>query len=235
MKKTMVSCKGCGAEINVSDSECPYCGHSSVQHFKRKRIDVQDRTDAYVVRQDEDGLTHVHFGDGKAGARPSSGKDTVSAAYRRGAGSYSLFNAEKMMQNWNRLEQQLEMVPETPDHHSSASQGQVLLEILSTIGNLLSHYQVLTTGEVHLNTEEKERLSTAEKTIRPRLRALVAYCDEASKYHRKLHLGEADLARLKQSTITLLGLVDIGESRCSTCGTENHPSAARCKNCGAFL
>jgi hypothetical protein len=232
----MVSCKGCGAEIGGSDSQCPYCGHSSVQHFKRERVDAQDRKDAYMVRQDEDGMTHVHFGDGGTGARPTSGKDKVSAAYRRGAGSYSLFTGEKMIQNWDRLDQQLEMVPDTPDRHSSASQGQVLLEVFSTIGKLLSLYQGLVAGEAHLSTQEKERLTKSEKKTRPRLEALVVFCDAATKrFHKQLQLRESDLARLKQAIITLLGLMDIDNAGCSTCGTENKPGATRCTNCGAPL
>jgi len=41
----------------------------------------------YVVREDDDGVSYVQFGDGKTGARLPSGRNNVVALYRKGSGA----------------------------------------------------------------------------------------------------------------------------------------------------
>lgn len=50
----------------------------------------------YIVRRDDDGTTHVVFGDGVQGARPPSGVENVTAAYRKGIGKPGLVAARKL-------------------------------------------------------------------------------------------------------------------------------------------
>jgi chitodextrinase len=50
----------------------------------------------YIVRIDDDGKTHVTFGDGKRGARPPTGTENVVATYRSGIGLKGLVPAEKL-------------------------------------------------------------------------------------------------------------------------------------------
>jgi hypothetical protein len=50
----------------------------------------------YVVHRDDDGHTHVVFGDGERGARPPSGVENVRARYRSGIGSAGLAPTGKL-------------------------------------------------------------------------------------------------------------------------------------------
>jgi hypothetical protein len=50
----------------------------------------------YIVRRDDDGTTHVIFGDGVQGARPPSGMENVTATYRHGIGSPGLVPERKI-------------------------------------------------------------------------------------------------------------------------------------------
>jgi hypothetical protein len=49
-------------------------------------IDEKAQDVAYIVVFQEDGKTTVTFGDGKKGARPQSGNDSVRAVYRESSG-----------------------------------------------------------------------------------------------------------------------------------------------------
>jgi hypothetical protein len=50
----------------------------------------------YIVRRDDDGTTHVIFGDGIQGARPQSGMENVTATYRHGIGAPGLVPERKI-------------------------------------------------------------------------------------------------------------------------------------------
>ena len=50
----------------------------------------------YVVRLDDDGTTHIIFGDGVHGARPPAGTENIVAAYRSGIGSPGLLDAGQL-------------------------------------------------------------------------------------------------------------------------------------------
>jgi hypothetical protein len=50
----------------------------------------------YVVRLDEDGTTHVMFGDGIHGARPPAGTENIVATYRSGIGSPGMVAAGQL-------------------------------------------------------------------------------------------------------------------------------------------
>lgn len=50
----------------------------------------------YIVRRDDDGTTHVIFGDGVQGARPPSGTENVTATYRHGIGRPGLVPERKI-------------------------------------------------------------------------------------------------------------------------------------------
>ena len=48
------------------------------------RLDGQDK--AYIVRLDDDGMVNIIFGDGKRGARLTTGAENITASYRSGTG-----------------------------------------------------------------------------------------------------------------------------------------------------
>ncbi|HEY0376642.1 MAG TPA: putative baseplate assembly protein [Pyrinomonadaceae bacterium] len=56
----------------------------------------------YVTRQDDDGRTAVHFGDGRTGARLPTGQDNVTARYRKGTGLAGLLKANQLSQLMTR-------------------------------------------------------------------------------------------------------------------------------------
>src|SRR5712691_5789929 len=61
------------------------------------------RDPVYVVRQDADGKSYVQFGDGKTGARLSSGRGNVVARLRTGSGSHGPLKADAKPQPAARL------------------------------------------------------------------------------------------------------------------------------------
>ncbi|MFW9968188.1 MAG: zinc-ribbon domain-containing protein [Candidatus Thorarchaeota archaeon] len=77
----MPSCDACGAEIDVGDKECPYCGHELMKRIDDRLIS-SDREEVYEVDRESG---KVHFGDGITGARPPTG-DSLSSSYRVGGG-----------------------------------------------------------------------------------------------------------------------------------------------------
>ena len=52
----------------------------------------------YIIRQNDQGMTTVMFGDGKTGARLPSGQDNVKAVYRVGTGEQGLLKAHQLTQ-----------------------------------------------------------------------------------------------------------------------------------------
>lgn len=50
----------------------------------------------YLVQQDDDGISHVIFGDGERAARLPTGAENVVAIYRSGAGSEGMLAAQKL-------------------------------------------------------------------------------------------------------------------------------------------
>jgi predicted phage baseplate assembly protein len=50
----------------------------------------------YTIRLDDDGTTTVHFGDGRTGARPSTGPENIVAHYRKGLGRDGNLDAGKL-------------------------------------------------------------------------------------------------------------------------------------------
>lgn len=59
----------------------------------------------YIVREDEEGTSVVQFGDGKTGARPSSGRNNVVAGYRVGLGAHGKLKVGTKAQATGRLSQ----------------------------------------------------------------------------------------------------------------------------------
>jgi len=57
----------------------------------------------YIVREDADGNSFVQFGDGKTGARLSSGQKNVVATYRTGSGAYGELKADTTPQATGKL------------------------------------------------------------------------------------------------------------------------------------
>ncbi|MBE9571497.1 MAG: putative baseplate assembly protein [Proteobacteria bacterium] len=50
----------------------------------------------YITRLDNDGKTHIRFGDGKTGSRLPSGQENVTATYRKGIGLGGLLKADQL-------------------------------------------------------------------------------------------------------------------------------------------
>lgn len=57
----------------------------------------------YIVREDAEGKSIVQFGDGKTGARLSSGRDNVTASYRIGLSAYGTLKAGSKPQATGKL------------------------------------------------------------------------------------------------------------------------------------
>jgi hypothetical protein len=57
----------------------------------------------YIVRENADGASFVQFGDGKTGARLSSGQNNVVAQYRTGSGAYGELKADTHPQATGKL------------------------------------------------------------------------------------------------------------------------------------
>ena len=64
----MVSCEGCGGEIDASFSECPYCGRSIIQHGEEMKKTLDSKDSTYRVSTDDEGLSYIQFGDGQTGS-----------------------------------------------------------------------------------------------------------------------------------------------------------------------
>jgi predicted phage baseplate assembly protein len=59
-------------------------------------IDRDASDESYIVRRDDDGKTHVIFGDGGMGARLPTGIENVRAVYRSGIGMAGMVDAESI-------------------------------------------------------------------------------------------------------------------------------------------
>ena len=56
----------------------------------------------FVTRRDDNEVTSVQFGDGQTGARPPTGQNNISAAYRKGIGHEGMVKAGKITQLMSR-------------------------------------------------------------------------------------------------------------------------------------
>ncbi|MGY5881342.1 MAG: hypothetical protein RTV31_13905 [Candidatus Thorarchaeota archaeon] len=226
----MVSCEGCGGEIAAGTSECPYCGRSVVQRVdeEKKSFDRDER--AYRTSTDEEGLTHLQFGDGQSGSRLPSGSGSVSSHYRQGAGSQGNVSSR-------RLEEQLDQIERIPDpskQKESKDLGVTLVESMGAIGDLMSLYQDSVSQEAHLSTNDRERLATKEERIRPKLEAIVAYCDRVdSKSKKKIGLSDKEIRKIQTTATRALQVTSAG--KCVRCGSANRPGSKKCQNCGSPL
>ncbi len=64
----------------------------------RSLYEAGPRDRVYTARQQEDGSTVVEFGDGVNGARPPTGRENVTAAYRKGTGLDGLLASGQLSQ-----------------------------------------------------------------------------------------------------------------------------------------
>jgi hypothetical protein len=78
-----------------------------VDGIRWKRLDTLFNAGAkcqvYIVREDSDGNSVVQFGDGKTGARLSTGRSNVEAAYRIGIGAHGTLKAGSKPQATGKL------------------------------------------------------------------------------------------------------------------------------------
>jgi hypothetical protein len=229
----MVSCEGCGGEFDAGVRECPYCGRSVVQRAEDEKRTFEGQERTYGASQDDEGFTHVQFGDGHTGARPSSGGG-VSGHYRQGAGSQGNVASERLEEKLDQVNRQLEEVPDPSKHMGSKDVGVALLESISTVGDLMSSYQSSISRESHLSSSDRDRLSKKEEKVKPKLRSMVTFCERVdSKTRKKMGLSEGDVHRIKTSATRALQMMESG--KCSRCGAVNGPGAKQCQNCGFSL
>ncbi len=230
----MTNCEGCGANIDANDKECPYCGHSVIQRTEAQTSTLENQGRIYGTTRDEDGNTHIHFGDGQTGRRPSSSSgDHVTSQYRRGAGSQGSVHSKHLEEKLDYVNRQIERVPDLSEQDGSKDKGITLIESMSAIGDLLSFYQSNVSHEAYLGSS-RERLSQKEEKIRPKLKSIVTFCDRVdSKTQKKMALSDSDIRKVKTTATKTLQMI---ESRmCSGCGAVNRPGTTQCQNCGARL
>jgi len=224
----MVSCEGCGGEIDAGTRECPYCGRSVIQQVEGEKRKVDSDEGVYRISQDEEGSTHIRFGDGQTGARLPSG-DRVSSHYRQGAGSQGNVASERL----EKLDQ-IERIPDPSKQKESKDLGVTLVESMSAIGDMMSLYQDSVSQESHLSTDDRERLSIKEERVRPKLEAIVAFCERAdSKTKKKIGLSDSEIHKIKSTATRALQMTSAG--KCSRCGSVNRPGSKKCQNCGSRL
>ncbi|TFH02439.1 MAG: hypothetical protein E4H14_17650 [Candidatus Thorarchaeota archaeon] len=225
----MVSCEGCGGEIDAGVAECPYCGRSVIQRVDTERGTIKRDGRIYGASQDEAGMTHIQFGDGQTGKRLPSGGSGAGEC-RRGAGSQGNIAAMHLEEKLD----QIERIPDPAKHKESKDLGVTLLESMATFGDLTSIYQSSVSREAHLSTEDRERISKKEKRVKPKLKAIVTFCDKMdSKTKKKLGLSDSEVHKIKTAAARALQMNDAG--KCTKCGTVNRPGTKQCKNCGAHL
>ena len=229
----MVSCEGCGGDLDAGVRECPYCGRSVVQRVEDEKRTFEHHDRTYGASQDDEGLTHIQFGDGRTGARPSS-SDSVSSHYRQGAGSQGNVASGRLEEKLDKVNRQLEKVPDPSKHKESKDVGVALLESVSVVGDLLSFYQSSISQESHLSSGDRDRLSKKEEEVKSKLRSMVTFCERVdSKTRKRMGLSEGDVHRIKTSATRALQIMESG--KCSRCGTVNGPGAKQCHNCGSSL
>jgi hypothetical protein len=231
----MPNCESCGAGIDASDSDCPYCGASVRKHTIAKTSNIERPDKVYTTARDEEGMTYVRFGDGLAGQRPSSGSEGMSASYRQGAGSQGNVPSHVLEEKLDRVTQKLDRIPDPSKQKGSKDTGIVLVETFAEIGDMMSDYQDSISQEAHLNADDSDRLSKKAEKIRPKLKAMVAFCDKVdSKTKKRMGLSDSDIHKIRTTATRTLQITE-SSGKCQGCGTTNRPGSKHCQNCGAPL
>ncbi len=230
----MPNCESCGAGIDASVKECPYCGASVIQRIVVQQKELENPEKGYSIVRDGDGNTQIRFGDGQTGSRLPAGSDNISSTYRQGAGSQGNLSRKQLEEKLDQVSRQLEKVQDPSKSKGSKDEGVVLLDSVSTIGNMLSFYQSSISHEAHLSTNDRDRLSKKEESIRPKLKSMVAFCEKVdSKTQKKMGLSDSDIRKIKVTAARALQMTE--STKCSGCGAENRLGSTRCQNCGAHL
>ncbi|MBD3407544.1 MAG: hypothetical protein GF411_15615 [Candidatus Lokiarchaeota archaeon] len=224
----MVSCEGCGANIDENDSECPYCGHvgSGKKTDTTSTTMSDDRTFA-VVRGDGD-TTHIRFGDGVTGRRPRSSGTRTS--YRHGGGIAST------VKKIEHLDQTITRGQHALERGKEKDAGVKMVEAFATLSDLLSVYQDQVSHEGHLSTEESDRLSAKEKRVKPKVQSLVETCERLDhKTMKKMKVSDEKIRRIKSIALQFLEISSRRAGKCSTCGAKNPTGTTTCQRCGASI
>jgi len=232
----MPNCESCGAAIDTGDTECPYCGASVTQTTVVHKSELERPEKVYTTATDADGNTHIRFGDGQTGHRPSSGSDNVSVTYRQGAGSQGNVPTGQIVEKLDQVNRHLDKIPDPSKHKGSRDEGVALVESMAAVGDLLSFYQSSVSRESHLSTDDRDRLSKKEERIRPKLKSMVAFCDKVdSKKQKKMGLSDSDIHNIRTTATRALQLTEAKSGKCAGCGSMNRPGSRNCQNCGAPL
>ena len=230
----MPNCDSCGAGIDAGDLECPYCGASIRQKTTAQTSTLGSSGSTFETRMNDDGSTHIHFGDGKTGARPHSGD--ISAQYRAGAGTQGNVPASYVEEKLDNASQFLDRIPDSNKHKGTRDEGVIMVESLSALGDLLSVYQSKVSSEAHLSTDDQERISKKEERVRHKLESMVRFCDMVdSKTKKKMGLSESDIHRMRTTARRILQASESRTGKCSKCGMQNKPGSKHCSKCGALL
>ncbi|TXT57847.1 MAG: hypothetical protein BAJATHORv1_10555 [Candidatus Thorarchaeota archaeon] len=217
----MANCDGCGADIEPHTSECPYCGHT----ISTTKSD--DKTFG-VVRGDGDTTpaTHVRFGDGDIGRRPSS--SGIRASYRSGEGIVST------VKKIEHLDQTLTRGQDSLERGKEKDAGVKMVEAFATLSDLISTYQKMISQEAHLSTKDNERLSAKEERIRPQVQSLIEICERLdSKTMKRMKISQTEIRRIHSTAKQFLELSSRRAGICSTCGAKNPSKKRTCQRCGA--
>ncbi|MHA1614993.1 MAG: hypothetical protein ACTSYJ_09125, partial [Candidatus Thorarchaeota archaeon] len=219
--------------IDANDKECPYCGHSIIQRTEAQTSTLENQGRIYGTTRDEDGNTHIQFGDGQTGNRLPSGRNNIASKYHQGAGSQGSVQSIHLEEKLDRVDRHADRASDLSKQEGSKDMGIALLESMSAIGDLLSFYQSKVSQEAYLGSS-RERLSQKEEKITPKLKSIVTFCDRVdSKTQKKMGLSDSDIRKVKTTTTKTLQMI---ESRmCSGCGAVNRPGTIQCQNCGARL
>lgn len=232
----MPNCESCGAGIDTKDKECPYCGASVIQKTAVYQSRIEKSEKEYSTSRDADGNVQIRFGDGETGRRLPSGSGGISSTYRQGAGSQGNAPSGNLEEKLDRIDRQLAKVPDPSKHKGSKDEGITLIESLSTLSDLLSFYQSGISHEAHLSTTDRERISKKEERIRPKLKAVVVFCENVdSKTKQKMGLSDSDIQRIKTTATRALEMTESRTGKCSRCGNVNRPGTKQCQKCGAIL
>ncbi|MGY5858083.1 MAG: hypothetical protein RTU63_01840 [Candidatus Thorarchaeota archaeon] len=232
----MPNCPSCGAGVDASDRECPYCGASVLQRTEGQKSTMKSSESTFSAREDADGNTQIRFGEGKTGSRPPSGIGGISSTYRQGAGSQGNVPSKHLEEKLDQVTRKLDRVPDPSKHKGSKDVGIALIESMSAMGDLLSMYQDVVASEAHLSTDDRDRLSKKEERIRPKLQSMVAFCDRVdSKTKKNMRLSDSDIHKIRTTATRALQMTTSRSGKCAGCGTTNKPGARHCQNCGAPL
>lgn len=224
----MVNCESCGGSVDANETVCPYCGSSI-----RQRAEVHSGERTYTTEQDADGMTRIRFGDGISGRRLHSGKDSVSSHYRHGAGSEGNLSRH-IVEKLDQLNRQIEKGPDFSRQQGSKDMGVALIDYMATMADLLSLYQNAVARESQLDTNDRNRLSTKEERIRPKLKSIVTFCEKVkSETRKKMGLSGSDIRKIKKTAAKTLHMTEY--RMCSRCGAMSKPGSRRCRKCKASL